>query len=253
MIENLKGKTILIGRNPAKENLLVAVVGYPKTLPVGTESVPLSISRCVPTEDKAHCKIAVGLDGTMTLTNMKSENCTFVNGKEIVSKKIDESSIVELGKDHYQLNVVNVLQLVSSKLIGVVKGPVPTYSIRHLKKIEAEYKDSAKRIDTRRRHIQLLSSIPIGFSLANGLIGGLIPEIRILALIISGIAFTIFIYGLYLRLTDNSSDELEKLKDAFLHDYICPNPKCHHSMEGRSFFLLQQDGKCRHCGCKFEI
>ena len=118
MVENLKGSTILIGRESDNGRLLVSLMinGTAKTAAMGSAgSVPNCVSRCKPAEGVAHCKIVIDGGGNMTIVNMKPANVTYVNGVEIVSKRISESSNVELGKDRYRLNV-------DSMLAGCVEG-----------------------------------------------------------------------------------------------------------------------------------
>ena len=90
-IENLKGKTILVGKEPGNGRLFVSVKinGQPKTAAIGEmNSVPNSVSRCKPAENTAHCKIEVDATGNLIVTNLKPQNVTYVNGAEIVSKKV---------------------------------------------------------------------------------------------------------------------------------------------------------------------
>ena len=99
-MDRLKGKTILIGKEPGQGRLLVSVSG--KTAVGASNSVPNSVSRCKVAEGVAHAKITVDQSGNMVLTNMKTENVTYVNGSEIASKRILPSNTVELGKRSIQ-------------------------------------------------------------------------------------------------------------------------------------------------------
>jgi len=259
----LKGKTIFIGKEPSNGRLCVSlsVNGQHKSAVIGEmHSVPNSVSRCKPGENAAHCKITVDNDGNMVVTNMKSQNVTYVNGTEIVSKKINSNSHIELGKDHYVINLSTVLRA-ASKIVGVTATtsrmlhsavPVTTgqeYSIRHLKRVWEEYNCNMKEIKIRQRNYGLLSSIPMAFSMLGGLIAGIAPDIRNFALVFTGIALFIMLIGFYKRFTDKSIDEAEELTEDFQRNYVCPNPKCHHFMGNQPYNILRQNKSCPYCKC----
>ena len=110
-MERLKGKTILIGKEPGQGRLLVAIQGNGKSAAIGAPgSVPACVSRCKPSEGVAHAKITVDQTGNMTITNMKPQNVTFVNGSEIASKRVSSSNTVELGKDRFSINLPVVIE-----------------------------------------------------------------------------------------------------------------------------------------------
>ena len=142
-MERLKGKTILIGKEPGQGRLLVAIQGNGKSAAIGAPgSVPACVSRCKPSEGVAHAKITVDQTGNMTITNMKPQNVTFVNGSEIASKRVSSSNTVELGKDRFSINLPVVIE--TAKKIVTVVGPQPPqpptnptkkFNISHLKRV----------------------------------------------------------------------------------------------------------------------
>ena len=90
-MERLKGKEILIGREPLKHCLLIGVKSGSqiKSSIIDKErSLPNSISRCILNEGKAHCKISVGQDGMMVIHNLKAQNVTYVNDMEVESREL---------------------------------------------------------------------------------------------------------------------------------------------------------------------
>ena len=259
IIDNLKGKTILVGKEPGNGRLFVSVKinGQPKTAAIGEmNSVPNSVSRCKPAENTAHCKIEVDNSGNLTVTNLKPQNVTYVNGAEIVSKKVKQNGMVELGKDRYSISVNTIIET-ASKIVGAVCPPPPTppeeYSIKHLKKVWDEYNGKLREIKIRQRNIGLLSSIPMAFSMLGGLIAGVAPEIREYALILTGIALLIMIIGFYKKFTDKSIEEIEEITEEFQKKYICPNKKkpCNHFLGNVPYNILRQNTKCPYCGCGF--
>ncbi len=137
-IDNLKGKTILVGKEPGNGRLFVSVKinGQPKTAAIGEmNSVPNSVSRCKPAENTAHCKIEVDATGNLVVTNLKPQNVTYVNGAEIVSKKVKSNGMIELGKDRYSVSVNTIIET-ASKIVATViptpPSPPEEYSCMHL-------------------------------------------------------------------------------------------------------------------------
>jgi len=246
MMDNLKGKTILVGKEPGNGRLYVSVNvnGQHKVAPIGEmQSVPNSVSRCKPGENTAHCKITVGGNGEMTITNMKPQNMTYVNGTEVATKRIKAGCRIELGKDRYAMDLNAVIQA-ARKMVGV------EYSIRHLEIVWNEYNDSMKKIKIRQKNLGLLSNIPMGFSMFGGLVAGVAPEIREIAIVFTCIALLIMLIGFYKRFTDKSIYELDELTEDFQRKYICPNPECHHFMGNQSYNILRQNKSCPYCKCK---
>ena len=258
-IDILKGKTILVGKEPSNGRLFVSVRinGQPKTAAIGEmNSVPNCVSRCKPAENTAHCKIEVDNSGSIIVTNLKPQNVTYVNGVEIASKKVNQNGMIELGKDHYPVSVDTIIQT-ASKIVLSVCPPPPTspeeYSIKHLKLVWDEYNGKLREIKIRQRNIGLLSSIPMAFSMLGGLIAGVAPEIREYALFLTGIALFIMLIGFYMRFTDKSIEETDKTTEEFQRKYVCPNKKkpCNHFLGNVPYNILRQNTKCPYCGCGF--
>ena len=168
MDNRLFGKTILIGREPVNGRLLVSMKHNGKNYfaPIGQPgSVSGGLSRCIPGEDKAHCRLQIDMKGNMTLENAKAENVTFVDGTQIMKKHIDEGSIIEMGQYKYQVSVAEVLKtltLIANQVIGggsAVKSGggasenVPTFSIDHLKAVYDEFHDKQMEIKYRQRNL----------------------------------------------------------------------------------------------------
>lgn len=249
-IDNLKGKTILIGKESGNGRLLVSVRinGQPKFTTIGeVNSVPNSVSRCKPVENTAHCKIEVDTTGNIIVTNLKPQNVTYINGTEIISKKVKKDGIIELGKDHFSIRVSTIVEIASKIVASVCPPPPEEYSIKNLKKVWDDYNSQMKMIKIRQRNIGLLSSIPMAFSMLGGLIAGTVPEIRTFALILTGIALLILLIGLYLRFTDNTIEKTEEITEEFQRKYACP--KCGHFMGSHPYNILRQNKKCHYCGC----
>lgn len=259
IIDNLKGKTILVGKEPGNGRLFVSVKinGQPKTAAIGEmNSVPNSVSRCKPAENTAHCKIEVDNSGNLVVTNLKPQNVTYVNRAEIVSKRVRPDGNIELGKDRYSVSVGTIIETASKIVVSVCPPPPPPaeeYSIKHLKKVWGEYNGKMRAIKIRQKNIGLLSGIPMAFSMLGGLIAGVAPEIREYALILTGIALFIMLIGFYKKFTDKSIEETEQITEEFQRKYVCPNKKkpCNHFLGNVPYNILRQNTKCPYCGCGF--
>ena len=185
----------------------VKINGQPKTAAYGEmNSVPNSVSRCKPAENTAHCKIEIDTTGNLIVTNLKPQNVTYVNGAEIVSKRVKPDGMLELGKDRYLVSVSTILETASKIVAKVSPTPPPPpeeYSIKHLQKVWDDYNNGLRDIKIRTKNIGLLSSIPMAFSMLGGLIAGVAPEIREYALVLTGIALLIMLIGFIERLLHN--------------------------------------------------
>ena len=140
----LKGSEILIGREPQQGRLAVTLVtnGESGSAFLGQlHSVPSSVARCIPQENKAHCKISISQEGIMILTNLKSENSTFANGIEVVTKKITPDCTIALGPDMFPTNADTILKAARKIAIGMKQlknrkssAPVKTINISPVEK-----------------------------------------------------------------------------------------------------------------------
>lgn len=129
-ITALAGRTILVGKTPGGNDLMVSVNIDGKINSGSTDrfgKVPGTVSRCKPELDIAHCRIIIGNDNTVTVANIKSENYTFVNGMEVITKKINAKSVVELGPNRFRIDIVEIIAM-AHKLIckkQIVPSPIP--------------------------------------------------------------------------------------------------------------------------------
>ena len=270
MDNRLFGKTILIGREPVNGRLLVSMKHNGKNYfaPIGQPgSVSGGVSRCIPSEDKAHCRLQIDMKGDMTLENAKAENVTFVDGTQIMKKHIDEGSIIEMGQYKYQVSVAEVLKtltLIANQVIGggsAVKSGggasenVPTFSIDHLKAVYDEFHDKQMEIKYRQRNLNLLRGVAPIFTISSGAvsrISGVNPMVTDATTVLFFVGLAVTIYAFYMAYSDKSIDELDKLTEEFQHKYVCPNPQCRHFLGMKPYSLLKQDNGCVYCKCRFE-
>ena len=198
-----------------------------------SNSVPMDVSR-------HHISLQPAEQGKWQIKNLNERNVTYVNGIAIESKTISENDKIELGYSHYLLQ----WKALDEPIEEVI-------DISSLKKVWDDYQQEDTEIRNRQKNNGLLASVPLGFSMLGGIIAGVAPEIREVALFFTGIAFLLFLYGLYRRSQDNSTIELKKLQEDFDQKWVCP--KCNRPLTCfRSYTILSQNDACPYCKTKFK-
>ena len=223
---------IIIGRDQQTRQLCVVKDGNSR-LYGQPNTVPMDVSR-------HHISLQPAGNGKWQIKNLNERNVTFVNGIAIESKTISERDKIELGNSHYLFSWA-----------ALQEPKEETIDIRSLKRIWDDYQQEDTAIRNRQKNNGLLASIPLGFSMLGGIIAGVAPEIREVALVFTGIAFLLFIYGLYRRSQDNSTIELKRLQEDFDQKWVCP--KCKRPLTCfRSYTILSQNDACPFCKTKFK-
>ena len=248
-MERLIGKTILIGKEPSQGRLLVAIQGNVKSSAIGQAGcVPACVSRCKPAEGIAHAKITVETDGKMILTNMKSQNVTYVNGAEIASKRVSVENTIELGKDRFSVNLPMVIEAAkkiavspsshSSKSdITAATTGVKKYNISHLEHVWSDINDRRKEILSKQKKINLVRSGCGVFTMCA------MPCISIfgyVGYILTGIGIVGNIYSFVGLKYDDTKEVIEQLNEDFQDRYVCPNPDCNKFLGNISYKLLKK-------------
>ena len=164
----------IIGRDQQTRQLCVVKDGNTK-LYGQSGSVPMDVSR-------HHISLQLAGNGKWLMKNLNERNVTFVNGIAVESKTVSEKDKVELGKSHYPF-----------QWEALDEPKAETIDIRSLKRIWDDYQQEDTAIRNRQKNNGLLASIPLGFSMLGGIIAGVAPEIREVALVFTGIAFLLFI------------------------------------------------------------
>ena len=223
---------IIIGRDQQTRKLCIIKDGNSR-LYGESNSVPMDVSR-------HHISLQPTGQDKWQIKNLNERNVTYVNGIAIESKTISESDKIELGNSHYLLQ----WKALDEPIEEVI-------DISSLKKIWDDYQQEDTEIRNRQKNNGLLASVPLGFSMLGGIIAGVAPEIREVALFFTGIAFLLFLYGLYRRSQDNSTIELKKLQEDFDQKWVCP--KCNRPLTCfRSYTILSQNDACPYCKTKFK-
>ena len=271
-MERLKDKTILIGKEPVQGRLLIALSGSGISNAIGIPgSVPNCVSRCIPEEDVAHAKITIDQSGNMTLSNVKSQNVTYVNGSEIVSKRIILGDIIELGKDRFSVSIPMVIKIAEKLICSGTpqiesRGQIPSgssqpspkkFNISHLEGIWNEMQAKKKDVLAKQKKINMVRSGCGIFTMCA------MPCIFLfgpIGYVLTGLGVVGNVYSFVGLKNDDSSDTMERLNEDFQLRYVCPNPDCNKFFGAVSYRLLKnqirshKDQKmyCPRCGCQLE-
>ncbi|MDE6511267.1 MAG: FHA domain-containing protein, partial [Muribaculaceae bacterium] len=244
---------ILIGRDPMKSNLLVAIVENGKSFPLGAlGSVPHSVSRCMPNEGRAHARIEVGESGNMTIRSLNQNNSIYVNGVETNIKEIDRGSRIELGMDRYRVNLKEILEG-ASKLV-----PSLPKDISHLKEVWDKYEAEQDRIVLAQQELAKKRMQPIMVSSASGIVSGIAAcvELSTLWLTLPVTAIVSYLYYRNYNSKDTSHEDRKSATNEFQRSYVCPS--CGHFLGNLPYDVLKnnltnpKDHKmyCSTCRCE---
>ena len=247
-MDRLKGKTILLGKEPDQGRLLMAIVGG-KTAAIGSpNSVSGSVSRCKVAEGVAHAKIDIDKNGNMILTNMKPQNVTYVNGSEIVSKRIDNNSTVELGKDRFSVSVRIILET-AKKIIEQ-----QTFDISHLRVVWERYEQEIDRITLQQQEMGKNRMLPIMIGSLSGAASPLLAAcVAVNTLYLTVPVAALGLYLKYYRKKDTSYEDRKAATDRLTEEYICPNPDCSKFLGNLTYKLMkkQYSMHCPYCKCEY--
>ena len=267
-MERLKGKTILVGKEPGQGRLLVAISGTDKTAAIGSPGcVPNCVSRCRPTENVAHAKITIDQNGNIILSNMKSQNVTFVNGSEIASKRINKSNTVELGKDRFSVSVPLILET-AKKIVGATTSgstsgsgtkpepPKKKFNISHLKGVWERYEQEIDRIAQQQQETGKKRMLPIMVGSLSGVASPILATVVAVNTLYITVPVAAISFGLYFvnyKKKDTSYEERKAATEKFTDEYVCPNPECNKFLGNISYKLLkkQYSMQCPYCKSEF--
>ncbi|MDE6308901.1 MAG: hypothetical protein K2L81_01765 [Muribaculaceae bacterium] len=244
--DNLKGITLIIGRDPDKGKLKVyadlTAAGIDKKGPLffGTDgSVPPTVSRCLAPQGSGHCSIEYLGDNKIKVTKLKDANATYVNGTPTITRVADLNARIDLGADRYPANLQSITEKLSTFFPKVI-------NIDHLKDVWDEYNEQRDSIAKRQRTLNILvSSIGI-FSLG----AGFLSRIWEPAIWLMVVGLAIGIAGVIMRVTDKSNQQTKELQQYMEDNYVCP--QCGQYFQGWSFNVLSKKPKCPYCGATFE-
>lgn len=223
--------TLVIGRDVATSRLKVTT-SKGSVLLDNPGSVPQTVSR-------QHCQIDINDDGTYSITNLKPQNVTFVNGVAIQSAEIAYGDRLELGPNHYRV-----------PLEKIIPKPRKVIDIKPLEKIWDEYDEAKTQMAIDERKFNAIRS---GTSIVTmgAIVCSAILHDRWYYFVLYGVAIALSV-AFFIKAYKNSSEMVirrKKLDEDFKHHYKCPS--C-----GRSFNYdydtLSSYGSCPFCKAKFK-
>lgn len=230
---------LIIGRDAATSRLQVVDKQTGSVRLYGNAgSVPMDVSR-------QHCEIIVTPNGTISIKNIKAANVTFVNGVQILSKNLSQTDNVQLGNSRFTLNWQGILNVIPPT------PSVPSFvNIGHLQNVWDNYNDKTNELNIKERKLNALSRVSGIFSMLAIASGFLLRgQDNTLYFLLYGIAILLTL-GFTIVSYINASkipEEKENLKNAFMKNYICPNPKCHRFLGFTHFSVLSQNTNCPYC------
>lgn len=275
-MQNLKGKNILIGKEPGSGRLLVAIEGTQFNTAIGpANSVPSTVSRCMPTQGAAHARISIDTAGNMLLTNLKPQNVTFVNGTRVLSKHIDSNTAIELGSDHFSVNMTAILATARRLVTPITQANPPivprtsapsmpgvkiaskpeqnTFSTKPLEEIWMRYENEMDRIQARQKRTNTMRALQGVLSLGGIVVGGVMamcgaPAVGI---IFSSAALVLGIVAFFVTKNDTSAEDRKRALEQLEDNYLCPNPACRKSLPTKPYKWIQRNyTNCSYCKSK---
>lgn len=260
--------TALIGKEPGNGRLQLSIIldGKPRTALIGNPgSVPNCVSRCLPADGIAHASLTLDREsGALTLVNLKPQNVTYVNDREILSKRITADDRVALGRDRYPLAigvVVKMMQQIADKVgaanpgknAGGGKSQVEV-SILPLQQVWEQYESRMDQVvlDQQERGRRRLIPIIIG-SFTALLSTVLMATIGVVTLIFT-VPLMVLSALLYIKIykeKDTSVFDKKAATNYLIDNYVCPNQACRRYLGAQNYKVLRQMPGCPHCGAKF--
>ncbi len=278
----LANKRIYIGRD-SKDNKLHIIVtnnndSERKNARFGNpNSVNTSVSRTqeIANSIVAHCRIEIDKDENMRIKNLKDRNITYVDGDQVMERHLEETSLLELGRDQYKI-AVNTILKIARKILGIPEPsgndvnrgnvnhgndqqvPHEEISVRHLERVWNDYHDGLielkkknKRTQTNRMMLMMFGS---GFG---SLIVGLLTSYQALepGLVAVFTALPSLVIGMiifWIMAKDDSIEEEDRINNTFTSNYVCPH--CRKSLGKIAYEQLpSQWPQCPRCKAVFKF
>lgn len=223
-----------------------------------------------PTVSREHCKVIVNGDGSLTIENL-SDYGTKVDGRNIIRSSANLNSRIQLGNSFSatlvelignpaasQRNAGNQNASISQSPTNSFnnqsqpkpKEEVQTFNISHLKKVWEDYNNTNIEVAEKQRRINLtrtafailtMFTVPIAFFFQT-------PW----AYLLTAIGILGNIYSFIGLKNAESPSERQHRQDAFDDAWVCPNPKCGHSLMAKNYKLLVRNFQaCPYCKSKY--
>lgn len=224
---------LTIGRDPATGQLRMSN-GKQAKLFGEKECVPKSVSR-------EHVSISVTEKGELILKNLNVENDTYVNGKGIEQKLIQQGDKIELGIERWELSWKEYLDPVMPKFAD----------IRPLERVWTDFKSSQIKNQIKERKFNALRSATGLLTMAAVALSGVFGRDNSLYLCLYGSAAVVsaLFFILSYRWASKIPMENAKLQEETEKNYKCP--QCGKLYPLQKYDQLKQQGRCMHCKAIF--
>ena len=200
---------------------------------------------CVPqTVSREHCKLTIDDEGKIKIEDITSKNFIYVNGAECKRRgNLSPDDVLELGPDHFKLNVGTILKEVNSQM---------SWHIGHLEKIYDDYQQEKIDDQVRRAKLNAYSMLPGVLSMAAIAISFVLSDdsIKVVMYVLAGLLMiSVFI----IRMRSASVDPIaaNKKEQDFRSKYVCPNPACGHFLGPTPYKDILKGRMCPYCRSKF--
>jgi len=224
---------LIIGRDAATSKLKITTdTGKSQTFGL-SGSVPMSVSR-------EHCQLTLNDNSTMTLTNLKLQNTTMVNGLAVQERSVTTDDKIQLGADAYTLNWDDVQSMLPK-----------VADIRPLRQIWESYEKFQQDSQIADRKFNALSRITGIITMLAILLTFFITRDNPFFIALYVIAIGISVAFTYKAWKDSARvpKEREERKKEFQRKYVCP--RCGHFLGFTDYEIISQNSQCPYCKAQY--
>lgn len=209
---------------------------------------------------KRHAKVVVRDDDSIELVDLDSTNGTFVNGMPVRRKLVNANDEIRLGGvSGYAVRVKDLMGRIRE-----AQDSLPMSDEEYNRKVaalETEYDRFQDRIADMQTGLQTnMMMIRMGPGMALGVITSVlavvVPDHLKAAIGVGGAIITLFLFimankwsATYGKKQMKKRQELQD--DFYARTYVCPDPQCRSSWQGKSYKQLRAKGMCPYCKRKF--
>lgn len=220
---------IIIGRDGQSGKLRLTVGKQTSTFGEAN-SVPRSVSQ-------EHVRVTIGDDGIIVLTNLNTENDTYVNHRAVERKRISEGDRIVLGGEHYRLSW------------DMLKPFIPRMAdISPLEQLWKDYQTERLQMQIRERRFNTLRSATGLITMFAVVLGAFTGRDNPLFMVLYAAAAVISLVFFFIAYRASSKIPLQQnqLTEDVKHRYKCPS--CGALLTLQDYDMLRQTKGCPHCG-----
>jgi hypothetical protein len=175
---------------------------------------------------------------------------------------------IELGKDHYILNLPLVLKTAEKMVDQADKeawqraaqvnenAESRVFNISHLKGVWETYESEIDAIAMQQRNVARNRMLPIMIGSLSGVASPILAtlvEVSTLYITVPIAAISFTLYFINYRRKDTSYEDRKNATEKFTDEYVCPNPHCNKFLGTISYKRIQKQYsmKCPYCKCEY--